>query len=514
MELAIKTREKPNTLHQSHELLDELYGKLESAHAQHRAEIAFLKERLRYLANLAFAAKTDHVNISLFNEAELIGELIDNGQAAEEETKSANPPKDRARGKKKPRNIIPDHLPVERRTYELPESEIEAKGLHKIGEEVTKELDYKPGSFKVIEHVTCKYASRSDDELVIQTQRPTPLIPKSVAGPSLLSHIIISKYEHHLPLYRQEQIFCNSGVNLTRDVMANWVIKFGNAIQPLINLLKEMQLEASFLQCDETPYRVLTIDGVEVSKKSYIIVTCDWRPQPIILYHHARGRGSAYIKDVLNDFKGCLQVDGYGGYNWTEEPETGITRVGCLAHIRRKFTAFLKSLPKPNRSNSPAAGIVKLIGDLYKVEEKLRADPTLDRKTIRKEEASATFEELQKLVASELNAVAMSGLYGQALQYADNELVKVKHYLNDSSIEIDNNLCENAIRPFCLGRKNWLFAQTENGGEASANIFSLLMTAKANKLNVSEYLTEIITKLPACKMVDDYADLLPLRKGG
>ncbi len=515
MELALNTREKPDNLPQSHQLLDELYGKLESSHSQHRAEVDFLKEKIKYLARLAFGAKTDHIGVSLFNEAELMAEIAEQAEAlvpAEHDQKEEG--KGNSKGKKKPRKIIPEGIPVERRVYDLPLAEIEAKGLHKIGEEVTKELDYTPGRFKVIEHVTVKYASRDNDEMVIQTQRPAALIPKSVAAPSLLSHIVISKYEHHLPLYRQEQIYAKDGIYLTRAVMANWIMTLGKAVEPLINLLKDRQLEGSYLQCDETPYRVLTIDGVKVAKKSYFIVTCAWRPDPIILYHHSRGRGSTPIKEILDGFQGYLQVDGYRGYDWTDDPGSGVIRIGCLAHIRRKFTDFLKTIPKKNVPTTTAYKIVGMIRELYKIEEKLRADPSLKRNEVRIEDGKQKFEDLQAIVKAELLSVAASSLYGNALEYADKELKRVKHYLASSDIEIDNNLCENAIRPFCLGKKNWLFAQTEDGGEASANIYSLIMTAKANKLNASQYLTRIIEQLPLCKTVEDYEMLLPIPQRG
>ena len=510
MALEIITREKPTTLDESHKLIDELYGLLERSHDQHKQQLDFLKQKLRQLANRIFAAKSDNVSVSLFNEAELIVTLAEEGdKAAAEESPKAGDGKSPAKGTKKPRKIIPDGLPVDRRVYDLAEEEKSRLNLHKIGEEVTRELDYTPGKFRVIEHVTIKYASRVHDDLVMQSQKPASLIPKSVAAPGLLSHILISKYENHLPLYRQEQMFARNGVHLTRDVMANWVIAFGKAIIPLINLLKDEQVASSSLQGDETPYRVLTIDGVNVSKKSYIWVTCRWGPKSIVLYHHARGRGSKYIKEILTDFKGFLQVDAYSGYDWVDSANSGIIRIGCMAHVRRQFTDFLKTMPKQARDGHPASRIVTLMKPLYAIEDKLRENPSLDRMQIRQEQATEHFSKLEEFLASELRSVAASGLYGKALNYASHELPKIKHYLSAAEIEIDNNLCENSIRPFCLGKKNWLFAETEDGGEASANIYSLVMTARANKLHVGNYFRMLIEKLPLCKTAEHYAALLP-----
>jgi transposase len=217
----------------------------------------------------------------------------------------------------------------------------------------------------------------------MQSQKPASLIPKSVAAPGLLSHILISKYENHLPLYRQEQMFARSGVLLTRDVLVKWFIASGKSIIPLKNLLKDEQVASASLQSDETPYRVLTIDGVNVSKKSYIWVTCKWGPKSIVLYHHARGRGSKYIKEILTDFKGFLQVDAYSGYDWVDSAMSGIVRIGCMAHVRRQFTDFLKTMPKPARDGHPASRIVTLMKPLYAIEDRLRENPSLDRMQIR-----------------------------------------------------------------------------------------------------------------------------------
>ncbi len=506
MELNLVTREKPDNLVSSHKVIDELHDLVERSQKQHKVEIDFLREKLRYLANLLYAAKSDNVAVSLFNEAELMAEMAANA-AAGEAPAGPDPVKPTGKGKPKPRKIIPDGLPVERKEHDL--TEAEKVGLHRIGEEITRELDYTPGKFRVIEHVTFKYGSRADDTVIRQSQRPATLLPKAVVSPALLSHIIISKYENHLPLYRQQQMFSRHGVHLTRDVMANWVIRFGNAVVPLINLLKDEQIASSSLQCDETPYRVLTVDGVKVSKKSYIWVTCRWSGRPIILYQHGPGRGANIAKEILADFRGYLQVDGYSGYNWVENASAGIVRVGCLAHVRRKFTDFLKILPQASRTGHAASHIVRLIKVLYEVEEKLRLDRSLDRRAVRQEQARPQFDLLTAKINDELGRVALGGEYGKALIYAADELPLIRHYLDSAEVEIDNNLCENSLRPFCLGKKNWLFAATNAGAEASANIYSLIMTARANGRNAEAYLADLIEKLPACKTADDYSKLLP-----
>ena len=183
--------------------------------------------------------------------------------------------------------------------------------------------------------------------------------------------------------------------------------------------------------------------------------------------------------------------------------------VGCLAHIRRKFTDFIKSLPAKARTTHTASRIVALIQDLYHIEGEVRENPALDLISARKERARPIFDVLENLVATESVSVSSAGAYGNALSYAAKELPLVRRYLDVPEVKIDNNLIENALRPFCLGKKNWLFAQTEDGGEASAALYSLIVTAKANGLDPQGYLKRVIEQLPACQEIADYEALLP-----
>ena len=282
------------------------------------------------------------------------------------------------------------------------------------------------------------------------------------------------------------------------------------AVLVSVALLARREQDLQSMVGRERPGFLLTVDGVKKAQKSYVWVTCTWGRRPIVVYHNGPGRGSAVVKALLEGFTGYLQVDGYKGYDWVSAPGSGIKRVGCLAHVRRKFVDFLKALKKDERRlHVGALQIRALIRNLYAVEDELRANASLDRAVVRQEKSQPIFESLEALVASEINAVASAGLYGKALAYAAEELPLIKHYLAAAEVEIDNNLCENALRPFCLGKKNWLFAQTKDGGEASANIYSLIMTARANGLNAQDYLRRLIEQLPRCSKVEDYVKLLP-----
>lgn len=343
-----KTPDKPDLpdcLDDAHKVIKDLYVRLDRTHKSYEQQIDLYKEKIRLLANKLFAAKADSVAVSLFNEVEPLSELSEEDELHTEDDDKRS----RSKGKSKPRKIIPDHLPSERVIHELPADanfcKADGKPLHKIGEEMTRELDFVPAKFRVIEHVTIKYGCRSCEAAPVQSSRPQQLLPKSVLSPNLLAHVIYSKYQMHLPLFRQQQDYAKHGVHLTRDVMARAVIQVGRACLPLLNLMFEDIKAGKAIQCDETPYRVLTVEGVELSKKSYLWVTARWGPEKkVIVFHHARSRSASVAKDLLGDYEGYLQVDGYPGYDWVHS-HAKIRRVGCLAHIRRKFTDFLKSLP-------------------------------------------------------------------------------------------------------------------------------------------------------------------------
>lgn len=509
MQKTLDQPELPEKIDDAHVVIKDLHARLDRTHKSYEQQIALYKEKIRILANKLFAAKSDSVAVSIFNEVELVSELPEEAAIDQSDNEKNEPSK----GRSKKRKIIPDHLPSERVIHDLPVDRrycnTDGSPLHKIGEEITRELDFVPAKFRVIEHVTIKYGCRSCEAAPVQSSRPQQLLPKSVLSTNLLSHIIYSKYEMHLPLFRQQQDYAKHGVHLTRDVMARSIIQVGRACQPLINLMFEDIKAGKSIQCDETPYRVLTVDGVEVSQKSYLWVTARWGPEKrAIVFHHARTRSGSVAKELLGDYEGYLQVDGYPGYDWVNK-HPKIRRVGCLAHIRRKFTDFLKSLPKKAQAIHTANRIVGLIRELYKIEEEARENPHLDLKSMRDQKSRPIFNDLENIIASEAVSVSLVGAYGTALTYASKELPRVSRYLDAPEVQIDNNLVENALRPFCLGKKNWLFAQTEDGGEASAALYSLIVTAKANGQDAQAYLKRVIDQLPACKTVADYEALLP-----
>ena len=482
----------------------------ERSQKQHAHELQFYKDKLKLLAAKIFGAKADGIVVSLFDEAELSAEVEEAEDAGEPEgcTKGDGKPR------KKKRKTIPDHLQRNRIEHDLDENQkicaADGTKLVKIGEEIREEVDYIPAKIIVNQHVYLKYSCPCCASGVHTANTIKRAIPGSVASPALIAQVATQKYLDHLPIHRQAQIFERSGLLITRATLCAWMIKLGELLLPITNIMFDDLLAAKALQCDETPLRVLKLDGVATSKKSYIWSVARWGPgYKIIYYEFDRTRSGKVPCRLFPEYVGSLQVDGYKGYDRLFVSYPKIKRIGCMAHVRRRFTDLLKTLKKDARSSHPANKIIKAIGRLYEIEERLRGqDPAL-RSEVRIIDATAIFDRLQEMVTAESLAVAPSSLYGEALAYAAKELVNIRRYLGDGHAEIDNNLIENAIRPFCLGRRNWLFADTESGAQASSTIYTVLQTAKANGHEPAKYLAMLIERLPYCNELADFEALLP-----
>jgi transposase len=505
----------PYEIPKSREELEQAYKELARVHElsrrQYEAQIKFLQDRLKVIARQTFAHNSDRVAEALFNEAEVISAMqeVDNPLEDDGEKK--------AKQKKKKRPFIPEHLPREDVRHELPVDQrkchVDGHPLHEAGQEVREELEFVPAKLRVRRHILVKYACRHCQEMMITASTPKRMIAGSQAGSGLIAHVAISKYMDHIPLHRQESQFHRLGVNLSRTTMANWMIKVGELLLPIRNLILDRIIEGQVVQCDETPLRVIKIDGEVVDKKSYMWCMARWGPGPkYVLYEFDRTRSSAVPKRLFSEYKGYLQVDGYSGYDGLCANNEGIKRVGCMAHVRRKFVETLDAIAKSEQPRHPAANVIRLLAELYKIEDSVRQSAPEIRKATRSQNSKAIFEQLKQYVESEHSRNAPSSLYGKALSYASKELPLIERYLEDGQIELDNNLIENAIRPFALGKKNWLFSETEIGAEASAVIYTVLRTAFANGLNPLQYLTETFERLPYCATVEDYEALLPIPK--
>ena len=488
----------------------EIVGDIEKTHAYYKQQIEFIRQQYKIALR---AMRPDIVSAAalreMFDEAEMTIDPKAETQIDDDQAPAPNPKK-----KKKKKPAIPDHLPRQVVEHDVEDSAKtcaqDGTSLSPMGYDVKLELKYTPGKFEVVEHRFPKYGCGICKGAPVRLPPAPALIPQGYAAPSLLAQIGVSKYCDHLPLYRQEQIYARLGVHLTRQVMAEWMIKLGEGLRPLIGLMHERILDGPVVHADETPVKVLTKNGVRTSHQAYMWQLSRWGPKPLIVFEFDMSRKKEVAQKLLGSYCGFVQIDAYAGYDLLFGETSPRTRVGCMAHVYRKFRDFLATLDKKHRTEHPARKIMKMIEDLYDIEKICRPFAPEARLAYRLEQnAEKTFDDLAQLIADERQAVANASPYYAALRYGDDELPHIRHYLRHGAIELDNNLAENSFRPFALGRKNWMFICTEDGAEASANIYSLLITAKANGLEPVSYLTRVIERLPYCVTTEDFEALLP-----
>jgi len=393
--------------------------------------------------------------------------------------------------------------------------------LSLIGQDVSEKLDYVPAKIQVIRNIRLKYACKScegvedDGPTVKIAPVPVQLLPKSIASEGLIAHLIVSKFADGLPLYRQQKIFGRLGIELSRASMANWVVKASQKCQPVIERLQEEIRSGPLINVDETPYQVLNEPSRRNTSKSYMWVFKGGpESSPALLYQYHPTRSGYVALNFLGDYQGYVQSDAFSGYERLSEKK-GIRHAGCWAHARRYFVDVIKA-KKKNRSKriqpkSLADEALLFIGQLYQIEKEAKAqdfDPQ-EIYQLRQEKSKPVLDKFKIWLDSKQEITPPKGLLGKAIKYALNHWEKLIVYIEDGRLRPDNNAAENAIRPFVVGRKNWLFAGHPNGAEAGATFYSLVETAKANGLEPYNYLRYIFEKLPLVQTDEDYKNLLP-----
>ncbi len=492
-------------------VVEQKIEQLTTENQRYKFQVLTLTEQLNLALARRYAASSERLSpdqIGLFDEAELEGETesdIDALADDEDITVAAH------RRKKRGRKPLPEHLPRIDVVHELAEDERrcdhDGQLLAEIGEVISEQLDIVPAKIQVTRHIRKKYACDCG-QCIKTAPLPAQPIPKSMASPGLLAHITVSKYQDALPLYRQETILKRIGVDIPRATMANWMIRAGHLVQPLINLLQDRLLSHDIVQMDETTVQVLKESGKKAQSKSYLWLQRGGPPeQPVVLYHYDPGRGAGVAKHLLAGFKGYLQTDGYDGYN-AVVASNDLVHVGCMAHARRRFSEAVKAQGKNGKRGKAHRGLA-LIQKLYRVEKQVRKWTPEKRFEHRQRHAKPVLDEMRLWLDQSLPQVPPTSATGKALHYLHNEWHKLIRYLNDGRLEIDNNAAENAIRPFVIGRKNWLFSDSVKGVTASANLYSLIETAKANGLEPYAYLRCLFTELPKAESVDAIEALLP-----
>jgi transposase len=427
--------------------------------------------------------------------------------------------------KKSGRKPLPEDLPRVEVIHDISDEEKQCgcgATKSRIGEETSEKLQIEPAKLWVEEHIRPKYACKScegvddDGKTVSIASVPSQIIPKSIAGSSLIAHIMVGKFCDALPFYRQEQQFKRYAVQISRATMCNWFFYVANRLKPLLEMLRLWILSGPLINIDETPVQVLKEPGRDPSSKSYMWVFRGGKPsKPGIFFHYSASRGGKIAEDFLGEFKGYIQTDGYQGYNFLDYNKN-IIHSGCWAHVRRKFTDVINAAGKKNKGqykgSSKANYALRKIRDLYLIEREVK-DKNLEGEILyklRQEKSVPIIKELEEWLKVTSPKVPPQCLLGKALNYALNQWPTLITYLDTSFVRMDNNLIENAIRPFAIGRKNWMFSVAPRGAESSALFYSLIETAKINGLEPYRYLKFLFEAFPKVKSPEDIFNLLPM----
>lgn len=475
--------------------------------AQRDAQIVSLKEQIKQFLNHRFSASSEKLSIDqlgLFNEAEAIEQADEESPASKTVTVKSH------KRQQKPRVSIPADYPREEIVHDLPESEKycphDGTGLEVIGSEDHEQLEIIPAQISVLRHRRLKYACPCCQKHIVTADKPKQPIEKSIASPGLLAYVAVQKYADALPLYRQSEMFKRIGITLDRTNLATWMVRCGELVQPVINLLMDHLQQQPLLHLDETTLQVLEEPGKTAQSKSYLWLMAAFGDQPAMVFHYDPTRNQQVPMDLLSSTVPAIMVDGYEWYQKACDTHQ-ITRLGCWAHARRKFVEAqkLQTKGKTGRADQALAYIQKL----YAIEKKIKDEPPEKRFNIRQREAKPIVEKLQAWMEKSLLTVAPQSAVGKALGYLHNQWDRLVSYLGDGLYPIDNNAAERAIRPFTIGRKNWMFSKSQAGAKASANLYSLVETAKANQLNPYDYLKHIFKELPNANNIEDVEALLP-----
>ena len=472
-----------------------------------------LEDALRQLRHRQFGASSEKLNadqLGLFNEAE---EQVES-PASDDESATEEVVNVQGHQRRVQRIRIPADIPRDTIVHDLPDDEKvcphDGTPLKEIGSEQHEQLDLIPAQLKAIVHLRKKYACPCCEQYVVTATKPKQPIEKSIASPGLLAHIAVSKYADALPLYRLCEIFKRIGIELDRTTLANWMIRCGELVQPLINLISEHVQRQTVVHLDETTVQVLNEPGKTPQSQSYMWVMACYGEQPAILFHYAATRSGSVPELLLGALdqqqRPALMVDGYEGYQRICN-EQNLVRLGCWAHARRKFIEAQKLQPKGKTGK--ADQVLAYIQQLYAIEREVRDKPADECYRIRQQQARPVIDKLKTWLEKTLQHTPPKTALGKAVHYLHEQWERLVRYLDDGHYPIDNNPIENSIRPFAIGRKNWMFANSQAGAKASANLYSLVQTAKSNGLNPYDYLRLIFKELPNAQTLEDIERLLP-----
>lgn len=474
------------------------------------SRILQLEEQLKLLRKKQFGKSSEKVKQQIANlEHHLEETEISLGVNIESLLEEKNIAKNKARRQKIPESIPREEIRVEP-SQECCECGEEA--LRQIGEDTSEVLEYVPASFKVLRYIRPRYVCTKCDAMN-QAYPVSKGIDKGKAGFGLLSHIMVQKYCNHLPLYRQSEIYARESIEISRSTMSSWLRQCSELLSPLIEELRKTIFSSNQLHGDDTSVKVLNNGGNKTKIGRIWTYVLDGRPHgnntpPAVCYYYSPDRKGKRPESHLENFKGILHADAYAGYNGVyitqDHPERSVCEAGCWAHVRRKFYEITVA----SDNTQIAYEVVEQIRKLYEIEAEVRGKSPTERLEARqkcsKELVVVLFDRFKKV----LKKLFQKGATAKAIKYALNNEKALKRFLDDGKIEIDNNSAERALRSVAVGRKNWLFAGSDKGGETAANIYSLIETAKLNNINPHIYLKKVLS------VIQDYnsqklTDLLP-----
>jgi len=486
------------------------------------SEISILKEQIRCLQDRLFGRKSekrpfDDNQLPLFDTPE---ENFPIAEKLEDEDESEVRSHTR---KKRGRKPIPENLPRIDVIHDLDEAEKLCEcGCMKecIGQEVSEQLDIVPAKIQVIRNIRPKYACKhcegieSNGPTVAIAPLPEQIIPKCIGTPGLIAFVLAGKFVDALPFYRQEKQFLRIGVKISRATMCSWAQKIAESCEILLMMLKNEILSGPLINIDETPVKVLNEPGKTSKSKSYMWIFRGGSPErPGILFEYHPTRAGDVAVAFLKGYQGVVQTDGYSGYAFIDGKED-ILHMGCWAHVRRKFCDVVKAVGKQKdgeKKSGNADQALKYIRKLYKIEKDAKSSGLVKEDLLRErqEKAKPVLDEFKLWLDVKSEEAPPQSLLGKAITYTLNQWHRLIAYLEAACVTLDNNMAENTIRPFVVGRKNWLFSGTPDGAAASAAIYNIIETAKANELEPYWYLRYLLEKLPEAMTEDDYKALLP-----
>jgi transposase len=473
--------------------LAERTAKLEAAEAlvlSQKLELEKMRFQIACLKRIKYGRSSEQLDRELLQMQLSIEDLEASLAAKPIEVR----PTPKAPAEKPVRRPLPEHLPREERLHDTSCNCPSCGGqLRRIGEDISEMLEYVPGRYKVIRHVRPKFACASCEKIV-QASAPSRPIERGLAGPGLLAHVLVSKYCDHLPLYRQSQIFAREGIELERSTLADWVGAASALLQPLVEAIGGYVLGSYKIHGDDTPVPVLCPGRGSTKQGRLWTYVRDDRPagsqEPAaVFFRYSPDRKGERPRAHLANFIGVLQADAYAGFDRLYGER--VREAACWAHVRRKFYDINAALASPI-----AAEALDRIGKLYGIEAEIRGRAPEERCAVRQARAGPELKDLRSWLEKTVTMLSKKSELAQAIHYALSNWPALTRYRDDGRLEIDNNAAERALRAVALGRKNWLFAGSDDGGERAAAIYTLIGTAKLNDLDPESYLRHVLERIP------------------